>query len=390
MIESRPTPTRATARTASTIGSRTARDPRSNSTILNEQLFIQMLSVERKRTERSSRRFALMLLDSGSPQPSPHAEQVLEKALRGLSQSVRETDLKGWYKSGSIAGVIFTEIGSAQSEAVVALLSTKTTAVLSGLLTMEQINALEVSFHVYPEDSLTRGPRGSSELPLHPDLRVELDRRKFSRVLKRTMDVSGALLGLILSLPVLLAISIAIKLTSKGPLVFRQERLGLGGRRFTFLKFRSMYFETDSTIHKEYVKRLISGTVNGDEGAGSRTALYKLAGDPRVTPVGRFLRRTSLDELPQFVNVLLGDMSLVGPRPSLPYEFDCYDTWHTRRVLAVKPGMTGLWQVGGRSLVAFDDMVRLDLEYAKTWSLALDIRILCRTPRAVLSGEGAC
>jgi lipopolysaccharide/colanic/teichoic acid biosynthesis glycosyltransferase len=188
----------------------------------------------------------------------------------------------------------------------------------------------------------------------------------------------------------LLAICVAIKLTSKGPIFFRQERLGQYGRRFTFLKFRTMYFRSDHAIHKEYVTRFIAGEKGTQQNGVTQPAFFKLKADPRVTAIGRLLRRTSLDELPQFMNVLLGEMSLVGPRPPVQYEFDAYDVWHKRRVLVVKPGITGLWQVEGRSRVTFDEMVRLDFRYAASWSLWLDAKILLRTPMAVLSGAGAC
>jgi lipopolysaccharide/colanic/teichoic acid biosynthesis glycosyltransferase len=145
-----------------------------------------------------------------------------------------------------------------------------------------------------------------------------------------------------------------------------------------------MYLANDESIHREYVTRFITQT-----GFQTQNKVYKLKNDPRITSIGRLLRKTSLDELPQFLNVLWGDMSLVGPRPPIPYEVNCYNTWHKRR-LAIKPGITGLWQVHGRSRVPFDGMVRLDLEYAATWSLALDLKILLKTPWAVLIGDGAC
>ena len=160
-------------------------------------------------------------------------------------------------------------------------------------------------------------------------------------------------------------IAVVIKLESRGPVLFSQRRAGMHGRPFRIYKFRTM-------------------TQDGDRGEPLRS-LH----DPRVTRFGRYLRRTSLDELPQFLNVLKGEMSLVGPRPPIPYELEVYDIWHRRRVLEVKPGITGLWQVNGRSRLRFDDMVRLDLQYARAWSPWLDIKILLRTPRAVLSGEGA-
>jgi lipopolysaccharide/colanic/teichoic acid biosynthesis glycosyltransferase len=172
--------------------------------------------------------------------------------------------------------------------------------------------------------------------------------------------------------------------------LFRQQRIGRFGKSFTFLKFRSMYVNNDPTVHQEYVKNLIEDAAEPVSSGRSGNGVYKLVNDKRITPVGRFLRRSSLDELPQFLNVLMGDMSLVGPRPPLPYELAAYQTWHRRRLLAVKPGITGLWQVTSRSTVKFDEMVRLDLRYASTWTPWLDFKILMRTPHAVIKGSGAC
>jgi lipopolysaccharide/colanic/teichoic acid biosynthesis glycosyltransferase len=203
------------------------------------------------------------------------------------------------------------------------------------------------------------------------------------------MDIAGSVLALTIFSPLFAVISIAIKLTSKGPILFRQQRVGRYGKTFTFFKFRSMESVNDPSIHKEYVKRFISGKVESEQAGPNQHAVYKIREDPRVTRIGKFLRKTSLDELPQFVNVLRGEMSLVGPRPPIPYELENYDIWHRRRVLEAKPGITGLWQVRGRSKTSFDDMVRLDLRYARGWSPWLDIKILLQTPRAVFSGEGA-
>jgi lipopolysaccharide/colanic/teichoic acid biosynthesis glycosyltransferase len=185
-----------------------------------------------------------------------------------------------------------------------------------------------------------------------------------------------------------LIIAAAIKLTSEGPVLFRQKRLGQYGKKFLFFKFRSMYTATDHAIHEQYVSSYIAGTLTG-ESQDNHPPVYKMTNDPRITRIGKVLRRTSLDEFPQFFNVLRGQMSLVGPRPPLPYEYERYGVWHRRRLLAVKPGITGLWQVAGRSKVPFDEMVRLDLEYAKSWSLWMDIKILFRTPLAVLNSDGA-
>ena len=175
-----------------------------------------------------------------------------------------------------------------------------------------------------------------------------------------------------------------VKLTSPGPVFFRQQRVGENAVPFMMLKFRTMLVNCDSAAHREYVSQFIK------TGAAATGGVFKMTHDPRITPLGRFLRKTSLDELPQFINVLGGDMSLVGPRPPLAYEVEQYMAWHCRRVLDAKPGITGLWQVTGRSRTTFDDMVRLDLRYAKSPSLWTDIKILLATPGAVVSGKGAC
>jgi lipopolysaccharide/colanic/teichoic acid biosynthesis glycosyltransferase len=203
------------------------------------------------------------------------------------------------------------------------------------------------------------------------------------------MDIAGSLFALVLLSPLFLIIGIIIKLTSRGPVLFRQERVGQHGKKFMFVKFRSMYFTNDHTIHREYVKRLIGGGKGAKDGDGPLSDVFKLTNDPRITPFGRILRKTSLDELPQFLNVLTGSMSLVGPRPPIPYEFDCYQMWHRQRLVAVKPGITGPWQIGGRSRTTFDEMVRMDLNYASSWTPWTDLKILLNTPGVVLSGEGA-
>jgi lipopolysaccharide/colanic/teichoic acid biosynthesis glycosyltransferase len=185
-------------------------------------------------------------------------------------------------------------------------------------------------------------------------------------------------------------IAAIIKLTSNGPVIFEQERLGQFGARFKCMKFRTMYTNNDPKIHQEYVQQFIAGIDGLNNSDRPDKPIYKLTNDPRVTSIGRFLRKTSLDELPQFWNVLRGDMSLVGPRPPVPYEFEIYDIWHRRRVLEVQPGVTGLWQVSGRNHTKFDEMVRLDLRYCQNWSLWLDLKILIATPWAVFNGNGAC
>jgi exopolysaccharide biosynthesis polyprenyl glycosylphosphotransferase len=246
------------------------------------------------------------------------------------------------------------------------------------------MNQIDLSFCVFPEDWDKDGSAAASGL--YPASR---NSKRVAHVLKRSLDISGSLAALLVGAPVFLAVAAAVKLTSSGPVFFKQERVGQHGRKFSFLKFRSMYVNNDQEIHKKYVQSLIEGNAASGNGTGCQTAVFKLTNDPRITSVGRFLRKASLDEIPQFLNVLMGDMSLVGPRPPIPYEVESYDIWHRRRLLAVKPGITGLWQVSGRSRTTFDEMVRLDLQYARSWSVFMDLEILLRTPRAVVSGDGA-
>jgi exopolysaccharide biosynthesis polyprenyl glycosylphosphotransferase len=196
------------------------------------------------------------------------------------------------------------------------------------------------------------------------------------RVVKAGLDRSAALAALVLLLPVFLVIGLAVRQSGPGPVFYRQQRVGLGGAPFTMLKFRSMVTGADQQV---------AGLSDGNDSDG---LLFKMRADPRVTPVGRWLRRLSLDELPQLVNVLRGDMSLVGPRPPLPTEVARYDTSVSRRLL-VKPGLTGLWQISGRSDLPWEEAVRLDLRYVENWSLAMDMHILWRTARAVVSASGA-
>lgn len=202
-------------------------------------------------------------------------------------------------------------------------------------------------------------------------------------VAKRLFDLMVAVAMLIVLSPIMAIVALAIKLDSSGPVIFKQTRIGKNHQPFTFYKFRSMYTKSDSAVHQQFVKNLINGS-----SSDSTSPTYKLACDKRITRVGCFIRKTSLDELPQLFNVIKGDMSMVGPRPPIPYEVAEYKEWHHRR-LAVAPGITGLWQVQGRSLVSFDDMVKMDIEYSEKRSLKLDVALLVQTIPAVLSGRGA-
>ena len=202
-------------------------------------------------------------------------------------------------------------------------------------------------------------------------------------IARRSLDLVGACLLVLILLPAILAIALAVRADSRGPALFRQRRLGRDKRPFTVLKFRTMYAHADEGPHRDYVCALIGG----DAARSSTGGLYKLGGDDRVTRVGRFLRRWSLDELPQLWNVLRGEMSLAGPRPVLGYEVDVYPAWYEER-FAVKPGMTGLWQVSGRNERTYEEMVRLDIEYVRRRSLWLDLSILARTCWTVVTRRG--
>ena len=359
---------------------------------LPEPMFLRALRVERKRAERSRKLFVLMVLDVSTASRNGDTKNLLNRAVPAILSSIRETDIAGWHRDQAALGVIFAELGPGDTKTILEVLRAKVTTVLQSSLRADELAGLRLTFHSFPEDW------GNEEtgLPiekLYPDLVRRDESRKVPQAIKRAIDLLGGAMALLLLSPILLVIALAIRVTSPGPILFRQKRIGQRGVPFTCLKFRSMYTGNDPRIHMDYVKQFIAGN-NGHgvvptNGTATNGTVYKITKDPRLTSIGRFLRKTSLDELPQFLNVLRGDMSMVGPRPPIPYELGAYDIWHRRRLLEVKPGITGLWQVNGRSRLPFDDMVRLDLRYATTWSLWLDLKILLRTPQAVFSGEGA-
>jgi lipopolysaccharide/colanic/teichoic acid biosynthesis glycosyltransferase len=360
-----------------------------SSEILTEDVFLRMISLERKRSERTQRPFVLLLMETGRNLPTQKNGRILLDILSALQAATRETDVMGWYESDSVVGVMFTEI-TPDNNLILSTILSRISDVLRDRLTSEQFSQLKFSFHLFPEEWDPQNPERPSNPTLYPDLHERNGANGLSGGIKRMMDVTGSLMLLAMLSPVFFFIAAAIKLTSRGPVLFRQQRIGEHGTPFTFLKFRTMYVNNDCSEHKEYVRQLIAGQAAKHPTNGNGEGVFKLTNDSRITRVGSFLRRTSLDELPQFVNVLRGEMSLVGPRPPVPYEVEAYAAWHRRRLLEAKPGITGLWQVQGRSRIGFDDMVRLDLRYARTRSPWLDLKILLRTPRAVIAGDGAC
>jgi lipopolysaccharide/colanic/teichoic acid biosynthesis glycosyltransferase len=357
--------------------------------VMNEQTFRRMISIERKRTERSKEPFLLMLLDAGSQAGSETSGTALGHMAASLLASSRETDIVGWYKEGTTVGVMFTGLEAGDKNSILSTILTRVKSMLREDLVFKQFSQVSISFHFFPDDWDHATSGRPSNPALYPDLTSPGNRKRSLLIVKRMIDIAGSSLALILCSPLFLAIALAIKVSSKGPVLFRQQRVGQYGQFFTFLKFRSMYVNNDHQVHQKFVTELIASEANGHSSSKSGEGVFKLKDDKRITRVGRFLRRTSLDELPQLINVLKGEMSLVGPRPPIPYELAAYQTWHRRRVLEAKPGITGVWQVAGRSRVRFDEMVRMDLRYAMAWSPWLDVKILLRTPLAVIRGSGA-
>lgn len=346
-----------------------------------QQEFLRRIAMECRRAQRSKQRFIVALLEGVEKQPAS-----ISAVAAMIATVTRETDSCGWYEESSTLGVLFPELGAAGAESARDTISGKIRAALQH---SEVAKELTASVHILPLDLNTpadteetsRRIFGHIEHSLSPNKRVQLG-------IKRVIDVTGSFLLLLVLSPLMAFIAVGVKCGSRGPVLFRQARVGQRGKLFTFLKFRSMKVANDPSLHENYVKEFIRGTAVKNTNAKGE-GVFKLTQDPRVTPFGSFLRRSSFDELPQLWNVLRGEMSLVGPRPPIPYEVVCYDLWHQRRVLELRPGITGLWQVSGRSRIGFNDMVRLDLEYARTWSPWLDCKILLRTPLAVLGGSGA-
>lgn len=337
--------------------------------------FLMALSREMRRVERTRSPLSLVLFRfEGDP---PRQDAASDGLLRLMQADTRETDVIACLDDDSIA-VLCPDTSDQGLNDVIRKLKARDADAFAQF-------AHRVA--TYPDALFELLAAGTSpHAMLTPFASCE---HGGGYALKRSLDVVGAVLAIALFSPVMLMVAAMVKLGSPGPAIFRQQRLGQGGAAFTFYKFRSMRTDADDGIHRQYVAQLINAPDAQAAMAGGAPATFKLAADPRITPIGRFIRRTSIDELPQLFNVLRGDMSLVGPRPPLAYEVAQYRPWHLRRILAGKPGLTGLWQVEGRSRVPFDDMVRMDLRYRRECSLRLDLKILCKTVLVVLRCKGA-
>jgi exopolysaccharide biosynthesis polyprenyl glycosylphosphotransferase len=351
------------------------------SRLLPKSFFLEHAHREYLRALRTKSHVSVVVL---SVDPAAESAPV---DLYGLSKILqlllRESDVFGWYAENAVAVLVADSDDHATKECA------------------ERI--LERTAHIPLRCEIRRYPDRESIIPperdwmssvpsLDPSVLVHPDAPQSSRMaiaLKRAIDIFGSITGLVLFSPIMAVVALAIKATSPGPIIFKQIRVGQAGVPFVFFKFRSMRTDSSEDSHRRYVLSVIKSDSSATNQADARTPFGKMKADPRITRVGRLLRKSSIDELPQFFNVLRGDMSLVGPRPSIPYEVEAYGSWHLRRVLHVKPGITGLWQVEGRSVVSFDDMVRLDLQYARHWSILLDLKILLRTAKVVLQCRGA-
>jgi lipopolysaccharide/colanic/teichoic acid biosynthesis glycosyltransferase len=345
--------------------------------VLPRQHFLNELARERRRADRSRRPASLVRfrLDASSGNEMLRMERLVE-LLRRLK---RDSDRLGDLGSHTLA-ILLPDTGPSGVQSFIDRIEPRVAA----------LNC-STSGGTYPDDLVDELVRGKGEdLSRTQPLFVDQPRRRAwpQRAIKRGIDLTIAAMALLALSPLMLATAATIAFTSPGPVIYRQSRIGRGGVPFVFYKFRSMVAAPDDRVHRDHVLSLITAGRDGGSSAGTRP-WAKLKADNRITPVGQFIRKTSIDELPQLFNVLKGDLSLIGPRPPLPYEVEKYDSWHLRRVLEVKPGISGLWQVEAGYNATFDDMVRLDLRYIREQSLRLDLKILLKTVGVVVRATGA-
>jgi lipopolysaccharide/colanic/teichoic acid biosynthesis glycosyltransferase len=348
--------------------------------ILGEDLFRSALIRERNKADRFDQGFALVTL-------ARHGGGVLGgDIIRAAAAATRGTDLVGWLEQSLVLGLTYAEVASG-TQGTASQLRARLCSTLAEQLGSDGTAALDIRWYFHEPPAGDSAGGLSAGDPLVEELRHANRRHSARDRAKRLVDLAGSSMLLVLLSPLFLLLAILVRLSSPGPVLFKQVRVGHFGKPFTMLKFRSMEPQADPAVHQQYVAAFIRTGAPAADAGGEK--VFKIVNDARVTPIGRLLRRTSLDELPQLWNVFRGEMSLVGPRPPLCYELEQYRPWHWRRVLEGKPGLTGLWQVTGRSRTTFDEMVRLDIRYVRTCSLWTDLRILLATPRAVVMGKGA-
>jgi exopolysaccharide biosynthesis polyprenyl glycosylphosphotransferase len=339
--------------------------------------FLKQLHLEKLRAERAKTTLSIILLTLNTETES---EPINMNAILGVIRAkTRITDISGFVNDKTI-GILLPNTDEKGAKEICAK-----------LINGNKYPQFSVTTSSYPDhifESLAKtGSIRSDAFPF--ELEDSMGPSWFKLQLKRGIDILGSITGMVILMPVIFITALAIKVNSPGPAIFKQIRLGKHGTPFTFYKFRSMHVNTDDQIHRDYIHDFIKGNNEKANQGDAEKPLFKIKSDPRITSIGQFIRKTSIDELPQLLNVLKGDMSLVGPRPPLPYEAEKYESWHLRRILEMKPGITGLWQVEGRSKTGWDDTVRLDIRYIQNWSLLLDIKILFKTVKVVLGGRGA-
>ncbi len=337
--------------------------------------FIEQLRLEKLRAQRSKSTLSIILLTLVDDSNAIN----IQNTLNLVREKTRGTDISGFVNDKTI-GILLPDTDENGAKYICEKL-------LDGNKD-PQFSATTSSYPDHIFESLAK--IGSIRADAFPfDIKHSIDAKWFELLIKRGIDIVGSLIGIIVFMPVMVMTALFIKATSPGPIIFSQTRLGKQGNPFAFYKFRSMHINMDDQVHREYIHEFINGNHKNINHGSTEQPLYKNKSDPRITRIGRFIRKTSIDELPQFFNVLKGDMSLVGPRPPLPYEAEKYQAWHLSRILEMKPGITGLWQVEGRSKTQWDDSVRLDIRYIQNWSLLFDLTILLRTVKIVLKCSGA-
>lgn len=359
------------------------------SAVLQEDLFRSLVVRERKRTERSGLAIVLLVICMEKEEWNSESEDVWHGVEEVLRTAKADMSFLGWFTNRAEMGLLVPDIFMPTLSSVCERLLMNIRTELSHQMDAEQVGRLSIRLRVYPE------PMRSEEeaaLSVDPYLFPELQGSRLVAIgydpFKRLLDILGSLVLLMILSPLFMLIALCVRVTSPGPVIFRQVRIGQMMKPFTILKFRTMRVNVDHAVHHRYVSWFITASDKPQE--AEKSTIFKLTNDPRITAIGNVLRKSSLDELPQLWNVFRGEMSLVGPRPPVWYELQQYKPWHRYRILEVKPGITGLWQVNGRSRTTFEEMVRMDIRYAKSRSLWTDIRILLATPRAVISGKGAC
>lgn len=371
----------------------------------------QRIKEEKLRTGRTSSQFSVVWFNPFKLFSDDHTntKTALNSIIKFLDQETRETDIKGWWDRSFFAVLLPDTTPENALLFIDKLVSRIQKNPYGGA---ELIRKASFEIFTFPntqrfnndgkenkKEEHSKTPRGDSNQNFHKFRHIinspEWDFsnmkviKKYHALIKRSLDILLSIPILIILSPLFLLCAILIKINSPGSVFYKQTRVGINGKSFTFLKFRSMYHNSDETVHKEHIKNLMNGSVGLKSIRNTTEKSYKLIEDERVTRFGRFLRKTSIDELPQFINVLKGDMTLVGPRPHPVYEVDHYNLWHSYR-LHLKPGVTSLALVYGRSDINYEDTYRLDLQYVKKTSLILDIKILLRTIPVVLSRRGAC